>query len=136
MQQLKVEHKKEKEITKDRRESKSRVLAISRRMYRLLNSDVYYVESESSDNIYYFVKFKPDVFEWCSCKDFELNRAIKCKHLYAIEFAIRMGTLKDIDKLPADAKRYNCGSAVVVVTAPATKESKSSSSYRDDDYSF
>jgi hypothetical protein len=92
----------QQESRKDRREGKGRVLAISRRMYRLLNSDVYYVESESSDNIYYFVKFKPDVFEWCLCPD-NSTRHVTCKHLFAIEFAIRMGTLQDIDKLPAEA---------------------------------
>ncbi len=47
----------QQESRKDRREGKGRVLAISRRMYRLLNSDTFYVKSESSDGIYYFVKF-------------------------------------------------------------------------------
>ena len=60
MQQLKVDHENTK---KNRREGKGRVLAISRRIYRLQKTDVYYVESESSDNIYYFVKFKPDFIE-------------------------------------------------------------------------
>ena len=73
------------------------------------NTDVYYVESETSDNIYYFVKFKPDVFEWCSCLD-NSTRHVKCKHLFEIEFAIRMGILKDIDKLPTEAKRYGSSS--------------------------
>ena len=114
MQQLKIEHEKiptnqkivgnEDKKTKDRRPGKGRVLAFSRRIYRLQNTDVYYVESETSDNIYYFVKFKPDVFEWCSCLD-NSTRHVKCKHLFEIEFAIRMGILKDIDKLPTEAKR-------------------------------
>jgi len=102
------------EETRDRRESKGGVLAISRRVYRILNSDIFYVESESVDNLYYFVKFKPDVFELCSCPD-SWTRHVKCKHLFAIEFAIRMGTLKDIDKLPVEAKRYN-GSSTTVTT--------------------
>ena len=42
---------------KDRRQSKGRVLAISRRTYRLLNTDTYFVKSESSDNVYYFVRY-------------------------------------------------------------------------------
>jgi hypothetical protein len=104
MQQLKVEH--EKTIKKDRREDKGRVLALSRRIYRLLQTDVYYVESESTDNVYYFVKFKPDVIEFCSCKDYESNRAQKCKHIFALEFAIRMGTLKDTDMLPTEAEEF------------------------------
>ena len=121
MQQLKVEQKNNETIKKDRRSGKGRVIALSRRIYRLLQTDVFYVESESTDNVYYFVKFKPDVIEFCSCPD-NSTRGLKCKHLHAIEFAIRFGTMrfgtmKDTDKLPADAKR----------------ESKS---YRDDDYSF
>jgi len=95
----------QQESRKDRREGKGRVLAISRRIYRLQRTDVFYVESESSDGVYYFVKFKPDVFEWCSCKD-NSTKGLKCKHLFAIEFAIRWGTLRDTDKLPAEAKRY------------------------------
>ena len=65
MQQLKVEQEEQEQ----KRESKGRVLAVSRRIYRLLNTDVFYVESESNDNSYYYVKFKPDVIEWCSCRD-------------------------------------------------------------------
>jgi len=102
MQQLKIERKNT--IKKCRREGKGRVLAISRKIYRLLQTDVYYVESESTDNVYY-VKFKPDIIEFCSCKDYESNRAEKCKHIFGVEFTIKIGTLKDTDKLSADAKR-------------------------------
>ena len=112
---------------KDRREGKGRVLALSRIVFRILNSDVCYVESENSDNVYYSVKFKPDVFEWCSCLD-KSRRGLKCKHLFAIEFAIKWGTLKDIEKLPADAKQY--GSTIAAVKPTQAK------SYKDDDYSF
>ena len=64
MQQLKIEHKNKIEKKEDRREDKGRVLVLSRRMYRLRqNTDTFYVESESSDDHYYFVKFKPDVLE-------------------------------------------------------------------------
>ena len=125
MQQLKVEH--EKTIKKDRREDNGRVLALSRRIYRLLQTDVYYVESESTDNVYYFVKFKPDGIEWCSCID-NSTRGIRCKHIWSIEFAIRLGTLRDTDKLPSDAKVKK-----VVISIPATKPTKS---YKDDNYSF
>jgi predicted nucleic acid-binding Zn finger protein len=112
MQQLKIEHKKitttdqkvvENTIEKDRREGKGRVLALSRNVFRLQNksSHNYYVESESRDDHYYFVKFKPEVFEyWCSCKD-NSTRGLKCKHLWGIEFAIKWGTIKDIDKIPS-----------------------------------
>ena len=140
MQQLTIEHKKittidqkqqvvenTKAKEKDRRPGKGRCIALSRRVCRLQNTDTFYVESESSDNTYYFVKYNPSVFEWCSCKDFESNRAKICKHLYAIEFAIRFGTLKDIDKLPAEAKRYNGGITATTV---------SNSSYEEDEYDY
>ena len=107
------------ESKKDRRSGKGRAIALSRRIYRLMQTDVFYVESESTDGIYYFVKFKPDVLEWCSCMD-NSTIGLKCKHLYAIEFAIRMNTLKDTDKLPAE----------VQVKREVTK------SYTEDDYSF
>ena len=93
------------ETKKDRREGKGRCIALSRRIYRLLQTeDVFYVESKSTDGIYYFVKYEPNVLEWCSCMD-NSTRHKKCKHIFGIEFAIRMGILKDTDKLPADARR-------------------------------
>jgi hypothetical protein len=71
MQQLKIEHDKiittdqkfvENTITKkDRRPGKGRAMAITRRIYGLQNSDVYYVESETNEDHYYFVKFKPGI---------------------------------------------------------------------------
>ena len=122
-----VEQKNNVEKKKNRREGKGRVLAISRRIYRILQTeDVFYVESESADNVYYYVKFKPDVIEWCSCLD-NSTRGLKCKHLWSIEFAIRMGTLKDTDKLPADAKKAHIVAAEAAIAAE---------SYRNDDYSF
>ena len=53
-----------------------------------------------------------------------LQEVIKCKHIFSIEFAIRMGTLKDIEKLPAEAKRYG-------ITAVVTAKS-----YRDEEDVF
>jgi predicted nucleic acid-binding Zn finger protein len=87
------------------------------------NTVFYYVESETSDDHYYFVKYNPSsVVEsrYCSCKD-NSTRGLKCKHLFAIEFAIKWGTIRDIDKLPSAAKRY-----LTLVTK----------SYKDDDYTF
>ena len=134
MQQLKLEH--ENTTEKCRREGKGRVLAISRRIYRLQKTDIFYVESESSDNTYYFVKFKPDLIEWCSCRD-NSTRGLKCKHLWSIEFAIRFDTLKEIDKLPADVKRDTS----MLISPPKPEQIvattiKAKSSYKDDDYSF
>ena len=48
-------------IKKDRRHGKGRALALSRRIYRLQNTDTFYVESEIRDDQYYFAKLKPDV---------------------------------------------------------------------------
>ena len=88
--------------------------------------DVFYVESESTDNVYYFVKFKPDVVEYCTCPDNSLRGGqMKCKHIWTLEFAIRMGTLRDTERLPTEAKVKK----VVVPTAVPK-------SYTEDDYSF
>ena len=92
---------------KDRREGKGRVIALSRNIYRIVNTDVFYVESETTDGMYYYVMFDTAKnFEWCSCKDFE-RRNNKCKHIFAVEFAIRDGTVKDTNKLPSEAKKDN-----------------------------
>ena len=123
------------EEEKDKREGKGRVLALSRRVYRIQNSYTFYVESERCDNVYYFVKYKPDVLEswYCSCKDNSI-REMKCKHIFAIEFAIQWGTIKDIDGgLPTEAKvrKKVATTSATTGTVPTTK-----SSYKDDDYSF
>ncbi len=104
IQQLKVEYKKipkttkvvgnSEEIEDNKREGHGHILDISRNIYRLLNSDTYYVESESSKDLYYYVRYNPSVFEWCSCPD-NSTRGIMCKHQFAIEYSIRLGTLKD-----------------------------------------
>jgi len=120
---------------KDRRSGKGRCIALSRRMYRLMQTeDVFYVESDSTDNVYYFVKFKPDVIEWCTCPDNSMRGGggqMKCKHLYAIEFAIRLGTLRDTDRLPTEAKVRKVAAAATITPTAVAK-----SSYKDDDYSF
>ena len=112
-----------------KRECKGRSLALTRNVYRLVNTDVFYVKSESSNDIYYFVKFKPDVVEYCSCLDNSLRGGqMNCKHLHAIGFAIRLGTLRDTERLPTEAKVSK-----VVSTANVIATAKS---YTDDDYSF
>jgi hypothetical protein len=113
MQQLSIERKNKttdqvventNEKKKDRRPGKGRTMVLSRRIYRLQNTDnTFFVESETSDDHYYCVKYNPSsvVESWlCSCKD-NSTRHIKCKHLFAIEFAIKWGIIKDIDKLPS-----------------------------------
>ena len=132
MQQLKIEHKITK---KDRRPGKGRALALSRRIYRLQNTDTfYYVESETRDDQYYFCKFKPEVLEslwYCSCKD-NSTRHLKCKHLFAIEFAIKWGTIKEIGNPLTDVK----GDTVIIKATTTTKPMITSLSYKDDEYTF
>ena len=131
MQQLKVEHENTTATKKDRRSGKGRVLALSRRIYRLQNTDVFYVESESSDNTYYFVKYNLSESAWCSCPDNSI-RGMKCKHLWSIEYAIRFGTLKETDRLPAYAKRDTS----VLVSPKPEQIAIEAKSYTEDDYSF
>jgi predicted nucleic acid-binding Zn finger protein len=128
MQQLETSKQIVEAEQQYKRMGKGREIAQSRRNYRLLQTDVFYVESESTDNVYYYVKFKPDVVEYCTCPDNSLRGGqMKCKHLHSIEFAIRMGTLRDTDRLPTEAKVKEI---VVVPAAIITK------SYTEDDYSF
>ena len=131
MQQLETRKEIVEAEQRYKRMGKGRAIAQSRRIYRLLQTDVFYVESESTDNVYYvyyFVKFKPDVVEYCTCPDNSLRGGqMKCKHLHSIEFAIRMGTLRDTDRLPTEAKVKK---VVPAATKPLVK------SYKDDDYSF
>lgn len=127
MQQLKIEHKKtEKETTtleyENKRERKGLELALSRNVFRLEQTDTFYVESETCKDLYYFVRYEA-YFEWCSCMD-NSTRHVKCKHLYAVTFAIMKGTLRDIDKLPPEAKRY----PQVITESPKL--------YKEDQYDF
>ena len=113
-----------KDDRKDRRTGKGRVIALSRRVYQLSNRNTFYVESETTDNRYYFVRFNPSVLEWCSCKDFESNRTEKCKHLYGVEYAIRFNTVTEVDKLPEE------------VRSKKPTEQQQQLSYQKDTYSF
>jgi predicted nucleic acid-binding Zn finger protein len=96
-----------------------------------VNTDVFYVESESSNDTYYFCKIKFDVLEWCSCPDNSMRVGpMRCKHIWSIEFAIRMGTLRDTDRLPTGAKVRKVLTTTIFAPAVSTK------SYTNDDYSF
>jgi len=126
MQQLETSKQIVEEEQKYKRECKGRSLALTRNVYLLVSTDTFYCQSESSDNIYYFVKFKSDVLEWCSCPD-SSTRNVRCKHLHAVTFAIRLGTLKDIDRLPTEAKVSKQQKVATVATKSA---------FTADDYSF
>jgi predicted nucleic acid-binding Zn finger protein len=114
MQQLKVEQNQEQEI---KRECKGRVLAISRNVFRIEKTDSFYCQSENKNDVYYFIRYAPNVLIWCSCPDSSM-RQMKCKHIFGVEYAIRLVTLKEVDKLPDQVKKE------------VTK------SYTEDDYSF
>jgi len=115
MQQLKVEQKNEEQEIK--RECKGRALAITRNVFRIEKTDSFYCQSENNENVYYFIRYAPDKLVWCSCPDNSM-RQMKCKHIFGLEYSIRLGTLKDVDKLPVEVKKE------------VTK------SYTEDDYSF
>jgi hypothetical protein len=117
----KVVEKKQAEEIVNLREVRGATLATSRRIYRIRNSDAYYFQSERSEEIYYFVRYNPDVFEWCSCPDNSI-RGQTCKHIFGIIAAINKETIVDVNKLPKEVKKDDM--------IPKTK------SYRDDDYDF
>jgi len=56
---------------------------------------------------------------------------MKCKHIWACEFAIRFGTLRDIDRLPTEVKVKK-----VIAAVSTTTPTKVARSYKEDDYSF
>ena len=122
MQQLKVEQnkKQQQQSTEEqevKRECKGKALAISRDIFHIERTNSFYCQSENNNNVYYFIRYAPEVLEWCSCFDNSM-RQNKCKHLFGVEYAIRLATVKDVDKLPIE------------VTQKVTK------SYTEDDYSF
>jgi len=112
MEQTIVSNKFVNEENKIKRECKGRALAISRRVLSNPDSNGFYVESEMILGKFYYVKI---VFEssesgsfWCSCPDFASNRSDKCKHVFAVEYAIRLEIVQPIDKkLPISSIKRN-----------------------------
>ena len=94
------------EELENKREASGQTLALTRNVFYLLGSkNVYYVQSERSNEVYYYIKYNPDVFEYCSCSDNSI-RGVKCKHIWSIEYSIRRNTLKLTEHLPEKAQRY------------------------------
>lgn len=93
MQQLNVEQKiiekQQSEQEQIKRECKGRALAISRNVFRIEKTDSFYCQSENNENVYYFIRYSPDVLTWCSCPD-SSTRGMKCKHQFGVEYAIRL----------------------------------------------
>jgi predicted nucleic acid-binding Zn finger protein len=114
------------EELENKREGHGRNIALTKNVFYLSGSKhVYYVQSEHSNERYYYVKFIPSVFEYCSCPDNSI-RGQKCKHQFAIEYAIRKNTLKEIEHLPENTIRYP-----QVITAKDYREQR-----MEDEYSF
>ena len=94
MQHLNVEQKniakQQSEQEQIKRECKGRALAISRNVFRIEKTDSFYCQSENNENVYYFIRYSPDVLNWCSCPD-SSTRGMKCKHQFGVEYAIRLG---------------------------------------------
>jgi predicted nucleic acid-binding Zn finger protein len=72
--------------------------------------------------------------EWCSCED-NSTKHLKCKHLFAIEFAIKWGTIKDIDRNPDDTADQDTTNDITPATNPLVG-SRRTKSYLEDDYDF
>lgn len=90
---------------KDIREEKAKKIALERTVYHIVGKDVYYVESESTDNHFYYLSWNPDNdIEWCSCPDYSM-RGRRCKHIISLEYAIRKNTLVETEKLPSYARK-------------------------------
>ena len=77
------------------------------------------------------LKYQSSVLYWCSCRD-NSTRGMKCKHIWSIEFAIRFGTLRDTDKLPANAKQDTS----TLISPKPSQIAIEAKSYTEDDYSF
>ena len=110
---------------KNRREGKGIVIALSRRIYKIKNSDVFYVESESRDGDFYYVMYDESVkknYKYCSCKDFDRREVEKCKHIHAVIYAIENNLVVETDELPKSKKETSCNVQVLP--------------YTEDDYSF
>jgi predicted nucleic acid-binding Zn finger protein len=95
------------DVVSDPREEKGKVIALNNKIYRIINSDVFYVESQSVEDMVYYIMFNTEKdFCWCSCRDHSI-RGLKCKHLHAVEYAIRKATYIETDKLPSGVKKDN-----------------------------
>ena len=109
------------ETVENKREGHGHNIALTKKVYRLTNSDTFYCESEKVKDQYYFIRYESS-FEYCSCFD-NSYRHIRCKHLYAVEYAIRKNTLQEIEHLPENTQRY-------------PQKITSKSSFEEEEYSF
>ena len=91
----------------DQRPVKGVMIALTKIIYRIKDSDSYYVPSETQNGIHYFVKFDTESnYDWCSCPD-SSTRGMKCKHILAVGFALMMEKVVVVDRLPGGVKKDN-----------------------------
>jgi predicted nucleic acid-binding Zn finger protein len=115
MNQLQIVHKKstsnknQKTEQVDLLEKKVRALISSRRLYRLENSNIFYIESSKPNIVYYCRYTFGSNGNFCSCKSFEFygHKKGDCKHLDMIPIGIMKGKIIDVTALPKDVKRDN-----------------------------
>jgi len=63
---------------------------------------------------------------FCSCKDYDSNRADLFKHQHAVFFGIKYNTIQEVDKLPEDVRTKR----------EPEKPTIESKCWEDDKYSF
>lgn len=86
------------------REVKGKSIALERTIFHITGKNVYYVESQDEDGHFYYMSWNIDKeLEWCSCPDNSM-RGNRCKHIYAVEYAIRKNRVVETDKLPSYKK--------------------------------
>jgi uncharacterized Zn finger protein len=72
----------EQQPTKDPRYSRGMIIAASRTVKHIRQTNVWKVESEQDDNKFYHVTLYDDDIK-CDCPDYE-RRQSPCKHVYAV----------------------------------------------------
>ena len=144
MQQLEIEHKNEEQ--EQNRECRGRRLAITANVFRIEKTDSFYCQSENNSQIYYFIRYS-EKDAWCSCPDNSV-RGKKCKHIYGLEYSMRLATVKHVDKLPTEipkkvTKSYTEGptrqeSQPLNDTSSSTKEEENRlpTSWKSDQYGY
>jgi predicted nucleic acid-binding Zn finger protein len=119
MEQTIVSKKFVNEESRILRECRGRRLSISHRVLMMRNSKShFYVKSESKD-IFYFVEYKTDS-QFCTCWDYASNRSDKCKHIFAVEYALRLNLVQQIDKKLPIAQKVGHNSDVSALTPSKT----------------
>lgn len=71
------------------RESKGKELAQAKDCVKRINEKFYKVKSQAGNNKEYDVIFQENEDWYCSCPD-SIYRKQKCKHIFAVEFSIKL----------------------------------------------